>query len=110
MSLAPKQVQDQITKYLNKNASNDIGASYNLFKIVERLAWLQKYFTEHHNTYSNSLIKFLLTKIKPVLEGLEEPTIFKASSDNVVAQRDTVLHNLLSGNIGDFFKGTADIF
>lgn len=67
-----------MVKYLNNYAKNDIVSSYNWFKIAERLAWLQKYFTSNKNVYSNSMIKFILSKIRPMLNLLEEPYIFHA--------------------------------
>jgi hypothetical protein len=67
-----------MVKYLNNYARIDIDSSYNWFKIVERLAWLQKYFTSNKNVYSNSMIKFILSKIKPMLSLLEESYIFHA--------------------------------
>jgi hypothetical protein len=67
-----------MVKYLNNYAKTDIDSSYNWFKIAERLAWLQKYFTSNKNVYSNSMIKFILSKIKPMLLLLEEPYIFHA--------------------------------
>ena len=71
MSVSSEAIIAEISKYLNKNAASDLPASYNIFKIMERLGWLQIYFTEHKNTYSNSMIKFLLAKLKPMLQALE---------------------------------------
>lgn len=71
ISMTSKEVTDEFVKYLNKNASSDLSTAYNIFKIVERLAWLQLYFTKNNNVYSNSLIKFLLSKLKPMLLALE---------------------------------------
>jgi hypothetical protein len=60
-----------MVKYLNNFAKTDLQASYNWFKIAERLAWLQQFFTNNKNVYSNSLTKYILTKIKPLLLSLE---------------------------------------
>lgn len=59
-----------MVKYLNNFARTDLQSSYNWFKIVERLAWLQQFFTTNKNVYSNSLIKYILSKIKPLLLSL----------------------------------------
>jgi hypothetical protein len=76
MSMTSDSVISGLAKYLNKNASTDLQASHNIFKILERLAWLQGYYTNHQNIYSNSMIKYLLSKIKPLLVVLDEPSIF----------------------------------
>lgn len=60
----------EMVKYLNNFAKTDIQAAYNWFKIVERLAWLQQFFTINKNVYSNSLIKYVLSKIKPLFLAL----------------------------------------
>lgn len=107
ISLASKEVSDgEIVKYLNKNASSDLQTAYNIFKIVERLAWLQVYFTNNKNVYTNSMIKFLLSKMKIILEALEEPSIFNSkSSDSSILrkERELVIAKMLSGKIGDFY-------
>jgi len=63
-------IVNEMVKYLNNFARTDLQSSYNWFKIVERLAWLQKFFTDNKNVYSNSLIKYILSKIKPLLMSL----------------------------------------
>jgi len=60
----------EIIKYLNNFAKTDLQSSYNIFKIVERLGLLQQYFTLNKNVYSNSLIKYVLSKLKPLLLSL----------------------------------------
>lgn len=60
----------EIIKYLNNFAKTDLQSSYNIFKIVERLGLLQQYFTYNKNVYSNSLIKYVLSKLKPLLVAL----------------------------------------
>jgi hypothetical protein len=64
-----EKVTGEIVSYLNRFAKEDQQATYNLFKIVERLGCLQNYFTEMRNVYSNSLIKFINSKFK-ILFGL----------------------------------------
>lgn len=66
----------EIIKYLNNFAKTDLQSSYNIFIIVERLGLLQQYFTNNKNVYSNSLIKYVLSKLKPLLLSLEEKSIF----------------------------------
>jgi hypothetical protein len=63
-------IVNEMVKYLNNFARTDLQSSYNWFKIVERLAWLQQFFTNNKNVYSNSLIKYILSKIKPLLMSL----------------------------------------
>ena len=77
--MSSKEVTDEVVKYLNKNASSDLQTAYNVFKIIERLAWIQQFFTKNGNVYSNSMIKFLLSKMKPLLQSLEEPALFHAA-------------------------------
>ena len=69
-------VVEQIVQYLNEFALTDLQSSYNWFRIAERLAWLQQFFTTNKNVYSNSLIKYILSKIKPILLALNERAIF----------------------------------
>lgn len=76
-------VMDEITKYLNKTAGFDLIPAYNMFKIFERLAWLQLYFTNNKNIYTNSMLKFLLSKLKPLLDKLEEPDMFEIFQKNM---------------------------
>ena len=71
MTITQEEVMSEVAKHLNKNYSTDLEACYNIFKILERLGWLQIYFTDHKNTYTNSLIKFLLSKMKPLLLALD---------------------------------------
>lgn len=92
-----------MVKYLNNfgHSHSDLQSSYNWFKIFERLAWLQHYFTLNKNVYSNSMIKFILSKVKPMLLRLEEPTIFQAkispSADVAIfhEQREGVINRML---------------
>lgn len=70
-------IVNEMVKYLNNFARTDLQASYNWFRIVERLAWLQQFFTLNKNVYSNSLIKYILSKIKPLLLSLEDRLIFE---------------------------------
>lgn len=65
-----ESVVQQIVQYLNEFAVADLQSSYNWFRIAERLAWLQQFFTTNKNVYSNSLIKYILSKIKPILLAL----------------------------------------
>jgi len=99
-----------MVKYLNNYAKTDLDSSYNWFKITERLAWLQRYFTNNKNVYSNSMIKFILSKVKPMLFCLEEPYIFQAkipdasSGDSIFkSKREVLINQFLDGNIGEFF-------
>lgn len=106
MSMTSKEVVDEIVKHLNKNASSDLQTAYNIFKIIERLAWLQQYFTSHQNVYTNSMIKFLLFKLKPILLSLEEPSLFKAEATDhsgFLLEREAFINKLFSGNIGLFY-------
>ena len=93
----------EIAKYLNKNANSDLQASYNIFKILERLGWLQLYFTEHKNTYSNSMIKFLLSKLKPLTLNLTEPNIFAIYGDYSEDNKAHIVDKIICGNIGKFY-------
>lgn len=64
------RIMREIIKYLNNFAKDDLQSSYNIFMIVERLGLLQQYFTNNKNVYSNSLIKYVLSKLKPLLLSL----------------------------------------
>lgn len=67
---------------------------------------MQVYFTNNKNVYTNSMIKFLLSKMKIILEALEEPSIFNSkSSDSSILrkERELVIAKMLSGKIGDFY-------
>lgn len=112
MSLSAKEVTDEIVKYLKKNANNDLQASYNVFKIAERLAWLQQYFTLNKNVYSNSLIKFIVSKLKPMLLSLDEPTIYRnylsehiqSSPEEFAKEHELFISKILAGNISEFYQ------
>jgi len=65
--ISKEEIVKDMLKYLNNAEKKDYESSYNWFKITERLAWLQKYFTSNKNVYTNSLIKFILSKVKPML-------------------------------------------
>jgi hypothetical protein len=106
ISMTSKEVTDEIVKYLNKNGSSDIQTAYNVFKIIERLGWIQQYFTRNANVYSNSMIKFLLTKLKPIILSLDEPSLFKAKSSDAsgfAVEREEFIIKLFSGRIGKFY-------
>lgn len=106
ISMTSKEVTDEIVKYLNKNGSSDIQTAYNVFKIIERLGWIQQYFTRNANVYSNSMIKFLLTKLKPIILSLDEPSLFKAKSSpapGFAVEREEFIIKLFSGRIGKFY-------
>lgn len=60
----------EMANFLNNANEDSLVASYNWIKITERLACLQQYFTSNKNIYSNSMIKYILSKIKPVLLAL----------------------------------------
>lgn len=112
----------EMVKYLNNFAKNDLQSSYNWFKIVERLAWLQQFFTTNKNVYSNSLIKYILSKIKPLLLSLDDKAIFEQGFNTIFApeerekergERDSssfkngkelLINRLLAGNIFKFFE------
>jgi hypothetical protein len=80
------------------------------------LAWLQQFFTLNKNVYSNSLIKYILSKIKPLLLSLEDKAIFEhglnaaalpsddRDSSTFKSSREVLVNRLLSGNIGKFFE------
>lgn len=107
ISMTSKEVTDEIVKYLNKNGSSDIQTAYNVFKIIERLGWIQQYFTRNANVYSNSMIKFLLTKLKPIILSLDEPSLFKAKSSDAsgfAAEREEFITKIFSGRIGKFYE------
>ncbi len=106
ISMTSKEVTDEIVKYLNKNGTSDIQTAYNVFKIIERLGWIQQYFTRNANVYSNSMIKFLLTKLKPIILSLDEPSLFKAKSSDAsgfTVEREEFIIKLFSGRIGKFY-------
>lgn len=103
ISMTSKEVTDEIVKYLNKNGTSDIQTAYNVFKIIERLGWIQQYFTRNANVYSNSMIKFLLTKLKPIILSLDEPSLFKAKSSDASVEREEFIIKLFSGRIGKFY-------
>ncbi len=112
--ISKEKVVEEMVKYLNNYAKTDLDSSYNWFKITERLAWLQKYFTSNKNVYSNSMIKFILSKVKPMLFRLEEPYIFQAkipegsSSDSAFrTKREVLINQFLEGNIGRFFENNS---
>lgn len=105
-----------MVKYLNNYAKTDRQASYNWFKVVERLACLQQFFTNNKNVYSNSLIKYVLSKIKPLLLSLDDKAIFEqglaslglsddehSDSSALKAGKELLLNRLLAGNIFTFF-------
>lgn len=105
--MTSKEITDEVVKYLNKNASSDLQTAYNVFKIIERLAWIQQFFTKNGNVYSNSMLKFLLSKMKPLLQSLEEPTLFKVAGvdpPTFVQTKKAFIEKLLSGRIGKFYE------
>ena len=54
------------------------------------------------------MIKFLLSKMKPLLMGLEEPVIFEKYGDiSSSANKDHIINQILCGNIGSFFENNA---
>jgi hypothetical protein len=75
--ISKEKVVNEMVNYLNNYAGSDLQASYSWFKITERLAWLQQFFTTNKNVYSNSMIKFILSRVKPMLQRLDEATIFQ---------------------------------
>lgn len=108
--------------HLNNISKTDPQFGYNWFKIVERLGWLQKYFTNNKNIYSNSLIKYILSKIKNFLGNLDEKPIFEQGLTNLEyhpdSNRDSVIstsaaakkfliEKLMEGNIGNFFENKS---
>lgn len=50
--------------------SND--GPYNFIRICERLGWIKSYFVEKKNTFTNSFIKFLLSKFKKIIEEFDD--------------------------------------
>jgi hypothetical protein len=108
MTITQEEVMSEVAKHLNKNCSTDIEASYNIFKILERLGWLQIYFTNNKNTYTNSLIKFLLSKMKPLLLALDEPAIFNLYGDiSNFENKNKIISKITCGNIGQFYERNA---
>jgi hypothetical protein len=108
-------VVNEIVKYLNEFASTDLQSSYNWFKIVERLAWLQQFFTNNKNVYSNSLLKYILSKLKPILLSLEEKSIFEQGMSSVIGvderesstfkdAKEAMINKILQGNISKFYE------
>jgi hypothetical protein len=49
------------------------------------------FFTENKNVYSNSMLKFIIMKIKGILEQLK-PEVFRATNDD---QKNDIIKNLL---------------
>lgn len=105
MSITQDEVMSEVAKHLNKNYNTDLQASYNIFKVLERLGWLQIFFTNHKNTYTNSLIKFLLSKMKPLLLSLDEPAIFSIYGDITnFESKNKIINKITCGNIGRFYE------
>lgn len=44
--------------------------AHKFIRIAERLAWVRCFFTDNKNVYSNSMLKFIMMKVKSILEAL----------------------------------------
>ena len=104
VSMTSEAIIGEMAKYLNKNSGTDLNSSYTIIKILERLGWMQVYFTLHKNTYTNSMIKYLMAKLKPLLLALEEPAIFAVYGP---IPKEAILSKILTGNIGHFYEQHA---
>ena len=103
MALTNESIMEAVTKHLNKTCTSDIQPSHNILKIVERLGLLQKFFTDHKNTYTNSMIKFLLSKMKPLLLSLDDPIYAFYGDVSSQEQKEEAVHRILSGDVAIFF-------
>ena len=56
-----------IKDMLSSFNSADPRDAHNFMKIAERLVWIRLFFTENKNVYSNSMLKFIISKIKDIL-------------------------------------------
>ena len=97
------------------NAGEKLHNSQNFLKIVERLGCLQQYFNSNKNIASNSLIKFISSKIKPFLYSLHEREIWKqglpeevrnldADSEEYKQAKKGLVHRLSEGSIFEYYR------
>jgi hypothetical protein len=94
--------------------SGDSIGTKNFIRICERLGWIKHYFTEKKNTYTNSFIKFLLSRFESVisefddeifLPGMELPSGQKRApmkSEKEEARKGLIV-KIMRGDIGTFF-------
>jgi hypothetical protein len=52
------------------NANND--GPYNFIRICERLGFIKNYFADKKNIYTNSFIKFLLSKFRKIISEFDD--------------------------------------
>ena len=86
----------------------------NFIRICERLGWIKFYFTERKNTFTNSFIKFLLSRFEKVicefddeiyLPGMELPSGQKRApmKSEKEEARKGLITKIMRGDIGTFF-------
>lgn len=106
------KLKKEMVGYLRNFAITDFQASYNWFKITERLGCLQKFFTTNKNIYSNSLIRFILSKARIFLDELDSPIYKNKTTEDMsdVDAKKYVIDRLIEGRIHKFFKENDNSF
>ncbi len=66
------KIQEEMKNFLHSlnNATND--GPYNFIRICERLGFVKNYFADKKNVYSNSFIKFLLSKFRDIISQFDD--------------------------------------
>ena len=101
------------------NPSKD--GPYNMIRICERLGWIKNYFVEKKNTFTNSFIKFLLSKFRMIIkefddsiymDGMKIPDVVGRAPTKSEKEKARVglIEKIMAGDIGTFYvQATKEI-
>ena len=115
-----KKIEEEMKTILHpiENVSND--GPYNFIRICERLGWIKNYFADKKNVYTNSFIKFLLSKFRLIINDFDDniylPGMNITSGLNRAPTKPEkerarvgLIEKIMNGDIGTFFvQGTGE--
>jgi hypothetical protein len=67
-----KAIEEEMNNFLHSLSNAKNTGPYNFIRICERLGWIKNYFADKKNVYSNSFIKFLLSKFKKIISEFDD--------------------------------------